>query len=117
VTVSLSGCPCELATARSRSSQKAIGCPSIAVTTSSAFSSAAAGPSGVTRPTTAGHTGRPTVARMMLKMIAARTKFIPGPANTIRNRAHSGLSANALSGSKVAEPPPSSGLSSPTIFT
>ena len=50
-------------------------------------------------------------------MIAARTKFIPGPANTIRKRAQSGLSANALSGSKVAEPPPSSGLSSPTIFT
>jgi hypothetical protein len=57
------------------------------------------------------------VASTIAKITAARTKFMPGPAKTMRNRAHSGFRANALVGSEVAEPPPSSGFSSPTIFT
>jgi len=49
---------------------------------------------------------------------AARTKFMAGPANTIRKRAASGLPLKALAGSMVVLLPPSSGFSSsPIILT
>ena len=51
-------------------------------------------------------------------MRTASTKFIAGPAKTIRNRAASDLLLKALAGSTVAALPPSSGFSSsPIIFT
>jgi hypothetical protein len=51
-------------------------------------------------------------------MRTARTKFIAGPAKTMRNRAASDLLLKALAGSTVAALPPSSGFSSsPIIFT
>ena len=51
-------------------------------------------------------------------MTAARTKFIPGPAKTMRKRAMRDLPWKALVGSTVGPAPPSSGFSSsPIIFT
>jgi len=78
---------------------------------------AAAGLPSATLPTAAGHTGRPTVARTAAKITAASTKFIPGPAKTMRKRAHSGFRANAFWASNGKAAPPSSGFSSPIIFT
>ena len=34
-----------------------------------------------------------------MKITAASTKFMPGPAKTMRKRAHRGFSANAFAGS------------------
>jgi hypothetical protein len=52
------------------------------------------------------------------KITAARTKFIAGPANTMRKRAMRGFPLKALAGSTVGPAPPSSGFSSsPIIFT
>ncbi len=78
----------------------------------------AAGLPSATRPTSAGATGRPTSMNMSPAITAASTKFMAGPANTIRKRAPSGLPLKALAGSTVAPLPPSSGFSSsPIILT
>jgi hypothetical protein len=78
----------------------------------------AAGLPSATRPTSVGATGRPTSMNMSPAISAASTKFMAGPANTIRKRAASGLPLKALAGSMVAAFPPSRGFSSsPIIFT
>ena len=96
-TVSSSGRPSDAAIARSRSSQYAIGRP-LTATTCRRCAGRRRRPGCPRRPgrRPRGHTGRPSVPSTTAKITAASTKFIPGPAKTIRKRAHSGLRANAL---------------------
>ena len=121
--VSLRGRPPERTTRSSSSPQWSIGRPSTATTSSTGLSSAwAAGESGSTRPTVVGYTGTPAAAKTREKITAARAKFIPGPAKTMRIRAQSGFRANDLAGSTPGASVPgwitsSPWASSPVIFT
>ena len=117
--VTASGRPLAVWTTRARSSQYCTGLPSTAVMRSPVRSPACpAGAPSVTRPTSAGATGRPMNMNIAAAMSTASTKFIAGPAKTIMNRAASDLLLKALAGSTVGALPPSSGFSSsPIIFT
>ena len=78
----------------------------------------ATGPFSTTRPITVGATGRPRIMNTSQKITTASTKFIAGPANTMRKRTASGFRLKARFGSSVPVFPPSSGFSSsPIILT
>ena len=98
--VSASGRPLARVTASSISPQCSTGFPSIAATRSRGRSPACpAAESAVTRPIFGSSTATPTTANTTEKIIAARTKFMPGPAKTISARAQRGFVEKDFAGS------------------
>jgi hypothetical protein len=105
-------------TASSISPQCSTGFPSVATTWSRGRSPAcAAGESGSTRPIVGSRTGTPTAANTAEKIIAAKTKFMPGPAKTISARAQRGFVEKDLAGSIGGAAVGGWIASSPIIFT
>ena len=109
-----------LDSARSRSSQYATGRPLTATTVSPVRRpAAAAGLPSATRPTTGRpHRRGPAWPSTTAKITAASTRFMPGPGEDDQEARPQRLEREGLGRSRrPAPPPPSSGFSSPIIFT